>query len=306
MKNILVTGGAGFIGSYLCEELVRENNVVVVDNMSMGNNIEFLDSSNLIVIKLDILHDSFKNIFKYYEFDTVFHLAANSDISNQDPYRDINNTFKTTLRVIEQCELHNIKEIVFASSSAIYGETQDFIMENYGPLIPISHYGAAKLGSEAFLCSYAKTGNFKVWICRFPNVVGKRATHGVIYDLIRKIKRNPEELEVLGNGEQSKPYLHASVLIDAILFIWHKANEDVNIYNISGLGKTTVKDIAEMIVKKSGANTKIKYTGGDRGWVGDCPTYYFNVEKLIRLGWKPKIDSDEAVKRSIDEIWSSI
>jgi len=308
MSKILVTGGAGFIGSHLCEELIKNNSIVVIDKMFHGNNLIGLeDNPNLTIFRWDILNnDSLSFIFDNYEFDTVFHFAANSDIYANNPKTDIDNTLKTTLRILSKCKKNGIKELVFASTSAIYGDTKDLIMESYGPLMPISHYGAAKLASEALICSYAKNYDIRSWICRFPNVIGGRATHGVIYDFINKINKNPEELEVLGNGEQIKPYLHVSELVDAVLFIWKNAKKNINIYNISGRGRTTVKDIAEMVIKHAGTKTKIKYTGGTSGWVGDCPEYLFNTEKLIRLGWIPKGDSDSAVKQSIREVWKQL
>ena len=306
MSKILITGGAGFIGSHLCEELIREHEVIVVDNLSMGNNISFLmGNPNLTLINTDIVSHcgELRAIFKKYKFDIVFHFASNSDISKNDPAIDIDNTLRTTLRTLGLCREFKVKELVFASSSAIYGETKDLIMEDYGPLQPISHYGAAKLASESFIFSYAKNFNIKSWIFRFPNVIGGRATHGVLLDLIKKIKLNKKELIVLGDGEQNKPYIHVKELVEAILFVWKNADKQVNVYNISGIGRTTVKDIARMIVENSGTNTKIKYTGGSVGWVGDCPQYMYHIEKLIHLGWKPKIESDLAIKTAIDEIW---
>jgi len=309
MSKILVTGGAGFIGSHLCEELIKEHGVIVIDNLSMGNNISFLmGNPNLTLINTDIVshYGEFRAVFKKHKFDTVFHFASNSDISNSDPIIDIDNTLRTTLRTLELCREFKVKELVFASSSAIYGETKDLIMEDYGPLQPISHYGAAKLASEAFIGSYAKNFGIKSWVFRFPNVIGGRATHGVLFDLIKKIKLNKRELVVLGDGEQNKPYIHVKELVDAILFVWKNANKQINVYNISGIGRTTVKDIAKMIVEKSGTNTKIRYTGGSVGWVGDCPQYMYHIEKLIHLGWEPKTESNQAIKIAIDEIWSSI
>lgn len=281
---ILITGSEGFIGSHLMQRI--ECISVGIDRK---NGFEILDNEKLT------------ELFNEYEFDTVFHFAANSDISTGDPAIELRDTFQTTIALLEQCRKHNVKQFIFASSSAIYGNTSDLIMENYGPLKPISHYGAAKLASEAFIHSYAEQYGIQAFILRFPNVVGDNATHGVVLDLIKKLIANPIRLEVLGTGEQLKPYIHVDELIDAILFVWKHAKELVNVYNISGVGRSSVKEIAEMIVEHSGYNAEIVYTG--KSWPGDCPEYKFNIQKLIHLGWMPKINSNLAISKAIESLW---
>jgi UDP-glucose 4-epimerase len=196
----------------------------------------------------------------------------------------------------------NVKNIVFASTSAIYGDTNKKITEDYGPLFPASHYGASKLSSEAFISSFTKNYGLTACITRFPNVVGERATHGVILDFINKLKKNPSELEVLGDGEQYKPYLYVKDLVDAILFIWSKQTDEINYFNIGVESRTKVKDIARMVIEEMGLKASIRYTGGSRGWIGDVPEFDYSLEKLHHLGWKARFTSDEAVRISIRKI----
>ena len=211
--KILITGGAGFIGSHLADFLIsKKYEVVAVDNFLLGrkNNITHLiNSKNFKFIEEDLLNiNKLKKIFQKNDFDVVFHLAANSDIQNsaKNPQIDLDNTFMTTWNTLECCRLFNVNNFVFASSSAIYGDVQEKLTENFGPLFPISYYGAGKLASEAFVSAYAYMNDIQVWIIRFPNVVGERATHGVIYDFIKKLRNNPKELEILGDRSQKKPY----------------------------------------------------------------------------------------------------
>ena len=309
--NILITGGAGFIGSHLCDYLYKEkHNLIIVDNLSLGtkDNIKHLiGKERFEFIKGDILDDNILNsIFKKYSFDIIFHMAANSDIAQsfENPNIDKDNTFMTTYKLLEKMKQYKVKKIVFASTSAIYGDTSDLLNENYGPLKPVSHYGASKLASEAFISSFVENYNMQAWIVRFPNVVGERATHGVIYDFIKKLRKNPDELEVLGNGEQYKPYLYVKDLVEAILFVWKNSNDKLNVFNLGVNSRTKVKDIANMVIEEMGLNSQIKYTGGDRGWIGDVPEFNYDLTKIHELGWKAKNNSDEAVRKAIKYILS--
>lgn len=307
--NILITGGAGFIGSHLCDRLLEDGNFVVAyDNLSLGrltNLSSASKSGNFKFIEGELLDcEKLFNVFKTYNFDTVFHMAANSDIakSHKNPDVDFNDTLKTTYNTLIAMKEHNTKKIVFASTSAIYGEAQGDIKEDFGPLFPISHYGASKLASEAFVSSFCENYGFQAWITRFPNIVGERATHGVIFDFINKLKKNPEELEVLGNGEQVKPYLYVHDLIDAMFTVWKNTDEKINFYNIGTQSRTKVKEIAQMVIEEMNLSAKIKYTGGERGWIGDVPRFSYNLDKIHNLGWKSHTTSNDAVRKSIKYI----
>lgn len=310
MSNILITGGAGFIGSHLVDRLLSEGHkVVVIDNLSLGlerNIAHNLSNANFEFIKGDVLDKNLMTqVFDDTKFDIVFHLAANSDIarSHADPSVDLNMTFMTTYSVLEQMRTHDVKKLMFASTSAIYGNAHGVeVTETYGPLFPTSHYGACKLASEGIIASYCENYGIQAYITRFPNVCGERTTHGVLHDFVKKLKKNPGELEVLGNGRQAKPYLYVKDLVDAILFVIQHSNNQINYFNLGVEGNTTVTRIAEMVISSMGLSAKIRYTGGDRGWVGDVPLFRYNLDKIHQLGWKASLSSDEAVQKAIDYI----
>jgi len=307
--KILITGGAGFIGSHLCDYLLEENNdIVVLDNLSLGkkNNIShLLNMDKFTFVEGDILDkELLDKLFKNNKFDIVLHMAANSDIAQSfhNPNVDKDNTFMTTYELLNCMKKYKVNKIIFASTSAIYGDTADLLHENYGPLRPVSHYGAAKLASESFISSFVENYSLQAWIVRFPNVVGERATHGVIFDFINKLRQDNTQLEVLGNGEQFKPYLYVKDLIEAILFVWKNSNEKLNIYNLGVDSRTKVKDIAKMVIDEMSLKATINYTGGDKGWIGDVPTFNYDLSKINNLGWRAKNTSNEAVKKAIQYI----
>lgn len=306
--KILITGGAGFIGSHLDDALIaRGHQLTIVDNLVLGRkeNIEHLiGNPNFRFIEADLLDMAkMREIFAEGKFDMVYHLAANSDIQRggKDPMVDYNLTFNTTFNVLQLLKEFEIKKFFFASTSAIYGETYDVLNEDYGPLKPVSNYGAGKLASEAFISAFSSTYGIQTWITRFPNVVGERFTHGVIYDFIKKLRNNPEELEVLGNGEQCKPYVYVKDLVEAILYVIDHAEEKYNVYMIGSDSRTKVKEIAAMVIEEMGLNAKIRYTGGDRGWVGDVPEFRYDLTKINKLGWTAPHNSNESVRLAIQK-----
>lgn len=304
--NILVTGGAGFIGSHLCDALYAQgHNITVVDDLSLGKveNIQHLiGNTRFTFVKLDILHkDLMHQVFEDGKFDMVYHLAANSDIQKgvANPKIDYNLTFNTTFVVLELMKDFNVKKLFFASTSAIYGETYDCLTENYGPLQPVSNYGASKLASEAFISAFSSNYDIQTWITRFPNVVGERFTHGVIYDFVKKLRSNPDELEVLGNGQQCKPYVYVKDLIRGIQFVIANSHDRYNVYNLGSDSRTKVSEIASMVIEEMGLNAQIRYTGGDRGWKGDVPEFKYDLSKVNKLGWHADYDSNQSVRVAI-------
>lgn len=236
----------------------------------------------------------------------VWHLAANSDIQAGvcDANVDLRDTFMTTFNTLEIMKELDVKVLMFASSSAIYGDLgEQALVENIGPLLPISNYGAMKLASEAVISAAAESNLHRAYIFRFPNVIGAPATHGVMLDFVRKLKATPDNLDVLGNGTQQKGYLHVEDLIDAMLFIREHSEEKVSVFNIgAGDEGVTVCCIAEEIVLAASPGANISYGAGDKGWVGDVPRFSYSVDKLKMLGWKPKLGSMDAVRKAIHQI----
>ncbi len=252
--HILVTGGAGFIGSHLIEALLAlGHDVTAVDNLSLGNRrqIEHLTGRPRFEFHaIDILDQAaFGAVMTSQRFDCVFHLAANSDIarSHDDPGVDFRNTLETTYAVLSAMRASGVRRIVFASTSAVYGEASCALDENHGPLLPVSHYGAAKLASEAFIASFVANYGMQAWIARFANIVGERATHGALFDFINRLRCDPGHLPVRGNGEQAKPYLYVKELVDALLFIWQNADEPLNVFNVGVDSRTSVKQIVRIL-----------------------------------------------------------
>jgi UDP-glucose 4-epimerase len=308
--RILVTGGAGFIGSHLCERLIGQGERVwCVDNLRLGRraNIAHLVAQPAFhFVELDVLDlPALGDLFAEVRFDAVFHLAANSDIAAgaADFTLDLELNQLTTVAVLEAMQARGVKRLFFASTSAIFGETDALLHEDFAPLEPISFYGASKLAAEAYISVFAHTLGVRAVVLRFPNVVGERATHGVIFDFLRKLAADPGRLEVLGDGNQSKPYLYVGDLVGAMLTAWDKAEGAFAVFHAAGIGATSVREIAEIVVAAAGRHdTHIVYAGGDRGWPGDVPRFRYDISRLQALGWRPERHSTAAVRYAVERI----
>lgn len=309
--KILVTGGAGFIGAHLVERLLNDNHQVIsVDNFTLGkqeNVDKFLDNGNFQFYKVDINNtEQFCEALNDEKIDMIYHLAANSDIQKggKNPLVDYNDTFMTTFSVLELMRRKNIKNLFFSSTSAIYGdENGKNVHEDLGALLPISYYGGAKFASENFISSYAYMNDMNVVTFRFPNVIGPNLTHGVIFDFVKKLKNNPNELEILGDGTQTKPYIFVSDLIDCMIQMTNNMKIGVEIYNVGVDTATTVTSIANIVCEVLGyKNVKYNYTGGKGGWKGDVPKFQYDLTKIHNSGWKAKYTSDEAVRKTVESL----
>ncbi|MEM2995817.1 MAG: NAD-dependent epimerase/dehydratase family protein, partial [Candidatus Bathyarchaeia archaeon] len=310
-------GGAGFIGSHLVDRLCESgNSVIVVDNLSSGkleNLKRWLKNQNFNFIREDLLKP--KGIFNFLpECETVFHLAANPEVrvGVVDPKVHYEQNIVATFNLLEAVRrAGHIKNFVFTSSSTVYGEAEKIpTSEGYAPLKPISIYGAAKLASEALITCYAYTYGFNAVIYRLANIVGSRTQHGVIYDFIKKLTKNPKKLEILGDGTQRKSYLYIDDCIDAMLMgISHFQNK-VEIYNVGSEDQANVKEIADIVCQEMGlSNVEYVYTGGvdgGRGWKGDVKVMLLSIEKIKGLGWKPKLNSHQAVRKTVKAILENI
>jgi UDP-glucose 4-epimerase len=312
----IIFGGAGFIGKTLIDRLLGvDKQIVVADNLSNGrlnhlNPYMSLDKFHFLQKDCSITGDCldiFSHASQLGTVDEVWHLAANSDIPSgiNNPAIDLKDTFLTTYEIINCIKLFPIKNFYFASSSSIYGDRGILpIKENTGPLLPISNYGAMKLASEAFISASAERLGFSALLFRFPNVVGAPATHGIVFDFLRKLINDNSTLHVLGDGSQKKAYLHVSDLVDAMLFATSFSKNHVTIpINIGPKDQgITVKCIAEKVVRKFSPNANILYGTEPRGWIGDVPKFNYSIETLLSMGWFPKYSSEEAIEISIDEI----
>jgi len=303
MAKFFVTGGAGFIGGHIVERLMKEGNTVTVyDNLVTGKKkwIEnHIGKPNFQFIQADLLDmETLKKSMQGHEI--VWHLGANTDIvkGNNNTDFDLKNCTIATYNVLECMKQLGIKKIMFASSATVYGDVPPkALAETDGPLLTISLYGAGKLACEGLISAYCHLFGIQAWIYRFGNVVGGKMWHGVIYDFIQKLKTNPKELEILGDGKQEKNFFMVEDCIEGMLTAFNKSKSQCDVYNLGSDSYTTVTQIANIVVDEMGLkDVKYKYTGGARGWLGDAPYVHFNINKMGKIGWKPKHTSDEAVR----------
>ena len=296
---IVVTGGAGFIGSHVVDRLVNLDEIIVIDNFSSGRE-EYVNEKAEIV-RADLSKDEIEEHLR--GADEVWHIAANPDvrIGAENPDEIYTNNVLATYRLLEAMRKTGVDRLIFTSTSTVYGEAKVIPTPEDYPTHPISLYGASKLACEALIESYCHTFDMQAWIYRFANVIGKRSTHGVIYDFIMKLKRNPYELEILGNGEQNKSYIYISDCVDA-MFAGLKADENVNVFNIGSEDQVKVRRIAEIVCEEMGIKPVFRFTGGDRGWKGDVPVMLLSIEKLKSLGWRPNYSSEEAVRMAVKDL----
>jgi UDP-glucose 4-epimerase len=310
--KILVTGAAGFIATSLLPRLLTAGDEVHgIDNYFLGKR-EYIARSannpNFHFHEFDLLdRDRLTALFKKVRPDRVWHLAANSDISFGTQYTDFDLKGGTlvTYNILEAMRLTETKELIFSSSGSIYGEPAVMpTPEDYGPILPISLYAASKVACETLITAFASNYGIRSWIFRFGNIAGPFPTHGVIYDFVLKLRKDPTWLKILGDGKQSKPYVHVEDCLDGMMFGHARARDEVNYYNLAVSGATSVNEIAQWTLEEMRLDPKsvrIEYTGGSRGWPGDVPQVRLDTRRMEALGWRPKMSSAEAVRRAIRE-----
>lgn len=306
-KSILVTGGAGFIGSHLTDMLVAENEVTVLDNLSSGKK-EHLDRHlgrrNFEFLQSDLL-DQKAVEEAVADKDLVFHVAANPDVKlgAEDARVHLDQNVLATYNLLEAMRKSGVSKIAFTSTSTVYGEA-DLIPtpEDYGPLKPISLYGASKLSCEALISSYCHTFEMQSWIYRFANIVGERGTHGVLVDFIRKLQEDPRHLQILGSGNQRKSYLEVKDCAEAMVHCVDRTDEETNIFNIGSSDFVDVTRIADIVAEEMGlSDVEYRYTGGidGRGWKGDVKVMLLDIDRIRELGWMPRQGSEGAIRTAV-------
>jgi UDP-glucose 4-epimerase len=310
-RNICVVGGAGFIGSHFVDRLLKDDRVegvCVFDNFSSGR--EWHLSSHEGDRRLVLVHDDVRNLKALVEAmsgnDTVIHLASNPDIAlaATEPAVDFDQGTLLTHHVVEAMRQSGADRILYASGSGVYGDLGEIEAgEDHGPLVPVSTYGASKLAGEAMIAAYCYMFDLTACVFRFGNVVGPRQTHGVGFDFVRRLLRDPTKLEILGDGNQSKSYVHVEDVIDAVLLAAAEAPRPFATYNVATGDYVTVREIAALATEVLGIDpgtTKFVFGGGDRGWRGDVPVVRLNTDRIRALGWANARSTREAISASLE------
>lgn len=304
--NIIVTGCAGFIGSNLVDRLLSLGYYVIgIDNFSTGQR-RFLDnafsSPQFTLYEIDILDfNILKDIFIDVNF--IFHLAANADVrfGTNHPRKDLEQNTIATYNVLEAMRANGIKKIAFSSTGSVYGESSVIPTPEDGPFpIQTSLYGASKAACEGLISAYCEGFGFQSWIFRFVSILGERYSHGHIFDFYQKLMNDSTQLDILGNGKQRKSYLYVQDCIDAMLFATQKAQDKVNIFNLGVYGYCEVINSIEWISKELDMTPELKFTGGERGWIGDNPFIFLDTKKINDLGWTPKFSIEEGVIKTVE------
>ncbi|MDB2245900.1 NAD-dependent epimerase/dehydratase family protein [Halorubrum ezzemoulense] len=304
-SRVLVTGGAGLVGSHLAADLLdRGATVRVADDLSKGTRDRVPEGAAFVEADMTDPDDVARVVTD--DLDVVFHFAAYTDTNYDDDRALFEENTEMTYNVLERMREVGVDRFAFTSSSTVYGEAPRPTPEDYAPLEPISMYGSAKLADEALISTFAHSYGVRSWVFRFANIVGPRQRGNVIPDFIEKLAEDPTELEILGDGRQEKSYMHVPECVDAIRHVVENADAAYNVYNLGTRTTTSVTDIADIVSEELGVDPEYAYTGGDRGWTGDVPKMRLSIEKLAALGWEPSVESDAAVRRSARELIDEI
>lgn len=300
--TIVVTGGGGFVGSHLVDRLTTESaDVTVIDDFSMGNTAWVPDDVTVVDADLSASPTAIASALPK-RTEVMYHLASRTAVNDADPRGQFEANVEMTNNLLEVAQSAGVNEIVFTSSSTVYGEAPRPTPEDYAPLEPISMYGASKLASEGILSTAAHTMKVDVRVFRFANVVGPRLRGAVIPDFIEKLRADPNRLLILGNGRQEKSYLHISDCVDGMLSIENRPDKPFEVFNLGTRSTTSVIDIADIVSEEMGLEPEYEYTGGRRGWEGDVPKMRLAIEKIADRGWEPAMESDEAVRHATREL----
>ena len=303
--RIIVTGGAGFIGSNLVDRLLHDGHAVVAfDNLSTGRR-QFLDlaraASTFTLIEGDTLdRDALARAFRGADF--VFHLAANADVRHgtEHPHRDLEQNTVATFNVLEAMRASGVRRVAFASTGSVYGEPEIFPTPEDAPFpVQTSLYGASKLACEGLISAYCEGFGFAGYMFRFVSVLGERYSHGHVFDFYSSLLRDPHELRVLGNGRQRKSYMYVQDCIDAMLMAIERSKDRVNIFNLGTDEYCEVNDSIGWLAGHLGLSPRLIYAGGERGWIGDSPFIFLDCRRIRALGWEPRLSIREGVIRTL-------
>jgi len=312
--KVLVTGGAGFVGSHIVDKLIMEGyKVKVLDNLSSGkleNIRQWLGGNSIGFIKGD-LRDPEIALKAVEEVDVVFHFAANPEVkvSTVNPEVHFANNVVATFNLLEAMRRRGVKELVFASSSTVYGEPEEIPVGEDAPIRPVSVYGASKAACESLIHAYSKLYGVKAVVLRYANIVGPRLRHGILWDFIAKLRRNPRELEVLGDGRQVRSYLYIDDAVDATMIAWMKGNRSFEVYNVASEDWITVNEVADTVVEVMGlkdVERVYKPLLHGIGWPGDAKRIALKIDKIKSLGFKPKMTSREAITKTVAELLEEV
>ena len=312
--RVLITGGAGFIGSHLVDRLVNEGyNVRVVDNLSSGRveNLKKHIESNSIELLIGDLKDPQVALKAVDGVDVVFHFAANPEVrvSTTNPEIHFNENIVATFNLLEAMRKKDAKELVFASSSSVYGEPEVIPVGEEAPMRPASVYGASKASCENLMHAYSRLYGIRTVALRYANVVGPRLRHGAIWDFIVKLRRNPSDLEILGDGKQMRSYIYIDDAIEATIIAWRKTNSQFEAHNVGSEDWITVDEVADEVIKAMGLSIvkKIyKPVLHGIGWLGDVKKIALKIDKIKKLGFKPEMNSREAIRTTAKKLLEEI
>ena len=300
-KRVLVTGGAGLVGSELARQLGADNEVVVADDLSNGLRESVPDDAEFV--EADLTDPDAVESVVTADLDAVFHLAAaDKYVDTDNPRSQFEVNGAMTYNIVERMDEVGIDNLLFTSSCTVYGEAPRPTPEDYAPLEPISIYGATKLSEEGLLSTYAHSHDFTVWNFRFANIVGPRFGAGVVPDFVEKLRADSETMTILGNGRQEKSYMHVTECAEAMCHVVENAGQAMNTYNLGTRTTTSVDGVADIVADEMGLDPDYEYTGGDRGWTGDVPKVKLSIEKLSALGFEPSLSSDESVRKAASQL----
>ena len=312
-KRFCIVGGAGFIGSHFTDRLLCDKTVEAVtlyDNFSSGREWHYAHHEH--DARLKVVRGDVKDLMALEHaidgHDTVIHLASNPDIARAaiEPDIDFREGTFLTQQVVEAMRRTRTPNLLYASGSGVYGDLGEFeAFEDFGPLVPVSTYGASKLAGEALIASYCAMFDLRASAFRFGNVVGARQTHGVGFDFIRRLRAQPDYLRILGDGQQSKSYIHVEDVVDAVLLAHRTSPKPFNVFNVATGDYITVTEIAQLSIDVAGLDpdqVRLEYTGGDRGWKGDVPVVRLNTDRIRSLGWTCKRNTRQALRAALDSM----